>query len=180
MELLVRNAEGNVNPNDREYAAKKLGRLNRYFHAASKVELVHREEKLGHRIEITVFADGLTVRGEEHDVNLRAAIDKVSDKLEVRLRRFKTRMVDRHRKRGHKAPPGFDEVILDEEPQENHRLDIRERKQFLLKPMARDEAALQMEMIDHDFFVFKNEDSNQVEVLYKRKDGKYGLLLPEP
>lgn len=180
MEVLVRNAEGNVGSGDREYAAKKLGRLDRYFHSASKVEMVHREEKLGHRIEITVFADGMTFRGEESDSSLRAAIDKVHDKLEVRLRKFKTRLIDRHRKKGSKAPPAFEEHHPLDEQHENGHISIQERKIFMLKPMSIDEAAIQMEMLDHNFFVFRNEENGRFEVLYKRKDGKYGLLQPEP
>lgn len=177
MDVLVRNAEGNVNAQDREYAAKKLGRLDRYFNAAQKVEMVHREDKNGHRIEITVFADGLTVRGEESDLDLRAAIDRVSDKLETRLRKLKGRLIRSHRKRGnHKLPPALEEDHIEEE--EAH-IEIRERKHFLLKPMSPDEAALQMEMVDHPFYIFKNEDTNAVAVLYKRRDGRYGLLEPE-
>lgn len=176
MDVLVRNAEGNVNAQDREYAAKKLGRLDRYFNAAQKVEMVHREDKNGHRIEITVFADGLTVRGEESDADLRAAIDRVSDKLETRLRKLKGRLIRAHRKRGnHALPPALEEEHLEEEP----HIEIRERKQFLLKPMSPDEAALQMEMVDHPFFIFKNEETNAVAVLYRRRDGRYGIIEPE-
>src|SRR3954471_19657603 len=107
MEVLVRNAEGNVSKKDRDYAAKKLGQLDRYFHAANKVEMVHREEGLGHRIEITVFADGFTIRGEEHDASIAAAIDKVHDKLETRLRKLKGRMISAHRRKGHNPPPAL-------------------------------------------------------------------------
>jgi putative sigma-54 modulation protein len=178
MEVLVRNAEGNVELQDREYAAKKLGRLDRYFNAASKVEMVHKAEKLGHRVEITIFADGITFRGEETDGSIRAAIDKVSHKLEVRLQRFKTRLVDRHKRRGAKAPPAFEEAAPIE-GSENGHIAIKERKIFLVKPMSIEEAAIQLEMIDHDFFVYKNEVNDQFEVLYRRKDGKYGLLQPE-
>ncbi|MEQ1934157.1 MAG: ribosome-associated translation inhibitor RaiA [Fimbriimonadaceae bacterium] len=177
MEVLVRNAEGNVSTQDREYAAKKLGRLDRFFHAAHKVEMVHRADKLGHRIEITVFADGFTVRGEEHDASLQAAIDKVSDKLETRLKKLKTRIVDSHRKRGTtKLPPALEEPHEEEE----HHIVIKERKTFLLKPMMPDEAALQLEMVDHPFFIFRNEENNRISVLYRRKDSKYGLIEPEP
>jgi putative sigma-54 modulation protein len=179
MEVLVRNAEGNVANGDKEYAAKKLGRLDRYFHSASKVEMVHREEKLAHRIEITVFADGMTFRGEESDPSIRAAIDKVHDKLEIRLRKFKTRLIDRHRKKGGRVPPAFEEAHPLDEPHGNNHFVIKERKTFMLKPMAAEEAAIQMEMLDHDFFVFRNEDNGRIEVLYKRKDGKYGILQPE-
>lgn len=177
MEVLVRNAEGNVSTKDREYAAKKLGRLDRYFHSANKVEMVHRSEKLGHRIEITVFADGHIIRGEEHDADLHAAIDKVSDKLETRLRKLKGRLIDSHRRKGnHVLPVGLEEAHPDEE---EHRIEIRERKRFLLKPMTADEAALHLEMVDHPFYVFKNLDGGHICVLYRRKDGKYGVIEPE-
>lgn len=177
MEVLVRNAEGNVSHRDREYAAKKLGRLDRYFHSANKVEMVHRTEKLGHRIEITVFADGHIIRGEEQDADLHAAIDKVSDKLETRLRKLKGRLLDSHRRRGTaNIPMGLEEVLPEDE---EHRIEIRERKRFLLKPMTADEAALHLEMVDHPFYVFKNLDGGHICVLYRRRDGKYGVIEPE-
>lgn len=177
MDVLVRNAEGNLAEADKDYAAQKLGRLDRFFHNAQKVEMVHREEKLGrHRVEITVFADHFTIRGEETDESIRAAIDRVSDKLENRLRRLKTRLVKSHRKRGAPVPRGLEEEVHADEHEE---VQFKERKVFLLKPMSYDEAALQLEMIDHPFFVFRNEGSGAVEVMYKRKDGHYGLLQPE-
>lgn len=178
MEVLVRNAEGNVTPREREYAAKKLGQLDRYFHQAERVEMVHRAEKRGHRIEITVFADGLTIRGEESEVTVRAAIDKVADKLESRLRRLKGRLMHNHRKRGSPPPAALIEDYG--EPDELAELGIVEQKTFDQKPMSLEEAALQMEMVDHPFFVFFNADTRQTEVIYKRRDGRYGLLQPEP
>jgi len=177
MEVLVRNAEGNVSKRDREYAAKKLGRLDRYFHSAQKVEMVHREQGLSHRIEITVFADGFTIRGEERDNSIQAAIDRVSDKLETRLRKLKGRIISTHRRRGHNVPPALLETAS--KAASNGHCEVFERKSFLLKPMSVDEAALQLEMIGHPFFVFRHEDTNQVAVLYKRKDKRYGLLEPE-
>lgn len=177
MDVLVRNAEGNLSHSDRDYAALKLGRLDRFFHQANKVEIVHREVKAEHRVEVTVFADGLTIRGEEHDASIRAAIDKVSEKLDNRLRRLNNRLVSHHRRGGRKVPDG----LLEEHHEEAHseHIEIRERKQFVLKPMQPEEAALQLEMVGHPFFMFRNETTGQVEVLYRRKDGKYGLLQPE-
>lgn len=182
MDVLVRNAEGNVSLKDREYAAKKLGGLDRYFHQAHRVEMVHREAPNGtHRIEITVFADGFTIRGEDTEPTIQAAIDRVHDKLEQRLRKLKSRIVDSHRRRGAAAPPG----LAEEPPEElgelihnNHFPDIGERKSFPLRPMSTEEAALQMDLVDHPFFVFRNETTGSVEVLYRRKDGRYGLLQP--
>ncbi|HRJ27019.1 MAG TPA: ribosome-associated translation inhibitor RaiA [Fimbriimonadaceae bacterium] len=177
MEVLVRNAEGNLPTHDREYASKKLGRLDRYFHQARKVEIVHREEKLLHHIEVTVFADHFTVRGEESDASIAAAIDKVAEKLENRLRRLKSRLVKNHRRKGSDVPKG----LLEEhaEAEEEHHVEIKERKQFLLKLMNVDEAALQMDLLDHPFFVFRNEDNGNLEVLYKRKDGRLTVFYVE-
>ena len=175
MELLVRNAEGNLSTKDREYAARKLGKLDRYFHAAQKVEMVHREGKLDHRIEVTVFADGLTLRGEESDGSVQAAIDKVADKMENRLRRLKSRLIKSHR---HKNVPMPNGIVEDHEPHEEEPR-VVERKQVLLKPMSVEEAGLQMEMVGHPFYLFKNADSDRIEVVYRRQDGQYGLLTPE-
>lgn len=176
MEVLVRNADGNLPDRDRDYAAKKLGGLDRYFHAASKVEIVHRQQKLSHRVEVTVHADGLFLRGEESDESLRAAIDKVADKMENRLRRLKTRIVRAHRHRGRPVPTALEEVES-VEPEEH--FDIREHKRFTMKPMSVEEAALQMELLGHTFFVFRNETGKGIEVLYKRAEGGYGLLTPD-
>ena len=184
MEVLVRNAEGNLDAKDREFAAEKLGRLDRYFNKASRVELVHREMHHGngnretHRIEVTIFADGMTVRGEEEDFSRRAAVDKAADKLESRLRRIKKRIVNKYRHNGTSIPKGFQEPDPAED-EGDELVVIKERKQFLVKPQTIDEAALEMDLLGYPFFVFKNEHTNRVEVLYKRKDGKFGLLEPE-
>lgn len=175
MELLVRNAEGNLTKKDRDYAAKKLGKLDRYFHAAQKVEMVHREGKLDHRIEITVFADGLTLRGEEADGSVQAAIDKVADKMENRLRRLKSRLIKSHRHKGNGVPNG----LTDHDGPHHEEPQVVERKRVLLKPMSIEEAGLQMEMLGHPFFMFKNAESDQVEVVYRRQDGNYGVLSPD-
>jgi ribosomal subunit interface protein len=89
MEILFRNAEGTLSSSDREYAVKKLGHLDRFLNKANKVEIVHLEHNRVHRVEVTVFADGHVVRGEEQDASVRAAIDLVSDKLYSRLHKVK-------------------------------------------------------------------------------------------
>ncbi len=176
MEVLVRNAEGNVSKRDREYAAKKLGRLDRYFHSAQKVEMVHREQGANHRIDITVFADGLrfvarSVKGAFNQPSTESARS-----WNNRMRKLKGRIITSHRRRGQTVPPA---LLADGKAPTNGHCEVAERKAFLLKPMSVDEAALQLEMIGHPFFVFRYEDTNQVAVLYKRKDKRYGLLEPE-
>ena len=178
MEVLIRNAEGNLRDSDKDYAAQKLGNLDHYFSKAQRVEIVHRKDKRQHkevhRIEVTVHADGLLVRSEETDASIHAAIDKVADKLTNRLRRLKGRLIDSHRKKGHSIP-----VNLEPEEEKIPDFQISEKKQFLLKPATYEEAALQMEMIDHPFYIFLSEETGNVELLYRRKDGEYGLIQPE-
>lgn len=180
MELLVRNAEGNLTAKDREYAAKKLGKLDRYFHNATKVEIVHREEKQqhkpAHRIEVTVHADGLFLRGEDCDASINAAIDKVADKMENRLRRLKSKIVQSHRHKGRPAPDIYNDIP---EPEEEHTNGVVEKRRFVMKPMSMEEALLQLELSGHSFFLFKNDTSSQTELLYKRDGGGYGLLSPD-
>jgi putative sigma-54 modulation protein len=176
MELLVRNADGNLTQRDRDYAAKKLGKLERYFHAAQKVEMVHHEGKLDHKIEVTVFVDGMTLRGEETDGTVQAAIDKVADKLENRLRRLKSRIIKSHRHKGRPVPNG---LIENHAEPAGHEPAIVEFKRFRLKPMTVEDAGLQLEMLGHPFFVFLNSESGQTEVIYKREDGDFGLIAPD-
>ena len=175
MEMLVRNAEGNLTSTDRDYAARKLGKLDRYLQTAHRIEMVHRAEKLTHRVEVTVFADGFTLRGEESDASVSAAIDKLADKLENRLRRVKSKLMKAQRARGGRMPlADRDEPEIEEDDFPK----IRERKTFLLKPMGYEEACLQLELLGHPFFVFRSQETNQTEVLYKRRDGAFGLLSP--
>ncbi len=176
MELVIRNDEGTFPEREREYASRKLGRLQRYFNKATRVELVHSEQKGRHKIEVTVFADEFRIRGEEQEETVRACIDKVTELLENRLRRLKTRLVDLHRRRGAREVPT---ALLEEAGGEGEVSKIVERKTFPAKPMSAEEAALEMELLGHPFFAFHNADTGKFAVVYRRRDGHYGLLEPE-
>ncbi len=184
MEIIVRNAEGSLSAKDRDYAQQKINKLNKYFHQANRVEMVHRENKVdhhhSHRIEITVFADGYTIRGEENDSSITAAIDKVAHKLETRLTRLKGRIVDSYRKKGKNATTNLSAIDESSTVEDtSNKTEIKVTKQIFLEPMSYDEAALQLEMVGHPFYMFRNERSGQVEVLYRRNDGHYGLIQAE-
>jgi putative sigma-54 modulation protein len=180
MDILIRNAEGNLSATNKEYAAKKLGNLDRFFNQANKVEIVHKELKMGvHHVVVTVFADGYTIRGEADNKDVHTAIDKVSEKLDLKLRKLHRKLHDSYRKRGHTVPIGLLSLQDKSEPEEEPQLRLKERKQFLVKPMSLEEAALQLELVGHAFFLFRNEVNNNMEVLYRRNDGHYGLLQPE-
>lgn len=178
MEILVRNAEGNVPESERDYAAKKFGNLDKYFKKATKVEMVHSQVRDEHQLEVTVFADEFTVRGEERDKSLHACIDRVSHVLEKRLRRLKSKLIDVHRRKGNKdVPPA---LVEDRPGDESTDGRIVQRKTFENKPMSAEEAILEMELIGHDWFLFTNAETNAPSVIWKKSTGGYGLLEPEP
>jgi putative sigma-54 modulation protein len=179
LEVLVRNAHGNLTETNKEYASKKLGKLDRYFNAANRVELAHTQDKRGeHKIDVTVYADGVMLHGNERDSNLNAAIDKVVDKLESRLRRLKSKIIKRHRGHGVQVPMGLAEVPYAEENMSADSGHIAEHRSYSMKPMSVEEASLQLELMDHEFFVFRNVASDEVEVIYRREKGGFGVFSP--
>lgn len=179
LEVLVRNAHGNLTETNKEYASKKLGKLDRYFSAANRVELAHTEDKRGeHKIEVTVYADGVMLHGNERDTNLNAAIDKVVDKLESRLRRLKSKLIKRHRGHGVEVPMGLEEVPFAEAQMADDSGHIAEHRSYSMKPMTVEEASLQLELMDHEFFVFRNAKTDEVEVIYRRDKGGFGVMSP--
>lgn len=180
LEVLVRNAQGNLTDDNKEYAARKLGKLDRYFAAASRVEMAHTEDKRGlHEIEVTVYADGIMLHGHERDDNLNAAIDKVADKLETRLRRLKTKLLKRARGHGMQVPVGLEEIPEAEAVLGADSGHLAENRVYSMKPVSVEEAILQLELMDHDFYVFRNVVNDQVEVVYRRAKGGFGLMGPD-
>lgn len=174
MELLVRNAEGNVPRRHRDYAAKKLSKLSRFFNKATRVEMVHSEQKGKHSLEVTVFADEFKIRGEERDSSLQACIDRVSEKLERRLRRLKHRLIDSHRRRGSKKLPT--ELAGAQSPPRKS-LPKFERTRIPVKPMSPEEAALQMDLVDQPFMPFHDPESGKTSLIYRMRTGGYGIAV---
>jgi putative sigma-54 modulation protein len=167
----------------REYVEKKIGKLNRYFDTPPTSEVhvnlsVYNEEQ---QIEVTIPMTDLLLRAEEEHTDLYAAIDLVVDKLERQIRKYKTKVNRKFRQKG--APKhifaelekGAAEQRMEELDDE---MDIVRTKRFNLKPMDSEEAILQMDMLGHAFFVFTNAETDDTNVVYKRKDGKYGLIEP--
>ena len=158
----------------RSYAEKRLGRLERQL-PDSEIELQLSAEnnpsiKDSHVAEATVRTKGPVLRARESSHDMRASIDKLVDKLERQVTRYREKR-GRRRRASRQAP---DEGIpMSEEPQ------IVRTKQFPVKPMTAEEAVLQLELVGHDFFVFRDADSNEVNVVYRRRQGGYGLIEPE-
>lgn len=166
----------------RDYTEKKLGRLERYFEAPPTSEVsvtlsVIREKQ---KVEVTIPLTGVLLRAEEKSDDMYASIDLVVDKLERQIRKHKTKV---NRKVRQEA--GYKNLFKDDVVTPSHMLEedddyaVVRTKKFTLKPMDVEEAILQMNMVGHNFFVFANaDDSSQVNVVYKRADGKYGLIEP--
>jgi putative sigma-54 modulation protein len=163
---------------DRQYAERKLQRLSRYFNGAREAHLHHRTERGMHLLEVQLDLDGILLRAEERAHDLHAGVDAVAEKLEQQVRRLKEKL-QRHRGRADAPTVAAAFAELEEEPQPHGSEALPRvvrRKRFAIKPMTADEAALQMELLHHDFHAFLDAESGLVCVLYRRRDGDYGLL----
>lgn len=175
MQLIVKGRHMDVTPAIREYAEEKVGRVAKILNShlmSAEVEVYaerNRSIEKSHVAEVTVYTKGPVIRAKESASDLYAAIDLVSDKLEGRIRRYKEKVVDRHTK----AAPIYAVAPVPVEPEEPV---VVKTKTLNAKPMSTEEAMLQMELLGHDFFVFRSEDNEGTSVLYRRHDGNFGLI----
>ena len=156
----------------KSYIEEKIGRLDKYFENPDDITATALIKLRGNAqvVEVTINANSYILRGEEDNKDLYASIDIVSDKIERQIRKNKTRM-----SRGKESLKDFS-FNFEELEDNTSKNDIVKRKTIDSKPMSEEEAILQMELLGHEFFVFKNSDTNSVNVVYKRKDLNYGLL----
>ena len=171
MKFNIHGKKLEVTDSIKSYIEEKLGRLDKYFEDPGNITTTVVIKLRGKEqvVEATINANKYVLRGEESHSDLYAAIDKVSDIIERQIRKNKTRIKKRHKE----SPTAF---ILDFEVEEENKNEIVKRKVVEGKPMSEEEAILQMELVSHDFFAFKNADTGNTEILYKRKDGNYGVL----
>lgn len=160
-----------------ELVNKKVGKLERFFPQDAEVFVTLSVEKNRHIVEVTIPYDGGVIRGEEITGDMYASIDNVLDKLEKQIIRHRTRL-EKCLKSGALRDMESAYGSLEEEADEEGPKIVRV-KRFAIKPMSEEEAMLQIEMVGHSFYVFLNAGTNQMNVLYKRKDGNYGLIEPE-
>lgn len=158
----------------RDLTNKKLAKLERYFPGDTEVQVALSVEKNRHIVEVTILYNGGIIRGEEVTSDMYASIDNVIVKLEKQIRRHRTKL--EKSLRYDEIDEQFDEEYDDEEGEGPHIVRV---KRFSMKPMSVEEAALQMELLGHSFFVFTNDETNDINVLYVRKDGNYGLIEAE-
>lgn len=155
----------------------KIGKLERFFTPDTEAQITLSVEKERHIIEVTIPVKGQIIRAEEEDDNMYAAIDNVVDIIERQLMKYKKKIIDRHHSGGF-----FKKEFLNKESEEEiteDNIKIFRAKRFAVKPMDPEEACFQMELLHHDFFVFRNSETDEVNVVYKRKGNTYGLIEPE-
>lgn len=180
MMISIRGEHLEVTEALRDYVDKKLNRLERYFEAplTSDVQVKLSVVKGLQAIEVSIPLTGVLLRAEERNNDMYASIDLVVDKLERQIRKHKTKTNRKIRQEGGKRDLFKAEVAATSYVEEEEDFELVRNKRFNLKPMDVEEAILQMNMVGHNFFVFSNMDTDTVNVVYKRDDGKYGLIEP--
>jgi putative sigma-54 modulation protein len=180
MQFQVKGRNLEVSEAIRDYAEQKLGKLERQL-TDPRVELELTVEKNpsiaeSQVAEATIWTRGPVLRAREASSDMRASIDQLVEKLERQVTRYRTRGRSRRRRAARASDPAQETVSVSEEQSEP---EIVKTKQFVVNPMNAEEAVLQLELIGHDFFVFRNAGSGDVNVVYRRRDGDYGLIEPQ-
>jgi putative sigma-54 modulation protein len=179
MNYNVRGENIEVTPAIRDYVERKISKLERYFTEAPEakvnVNLRFNQDKTS-KVEVTIPLPNLVLRAEETNVDMYAGIDLISDKLERQIRKHKTKVNRKFREKGDFPVTFATSENTDVVEQDEDDLELVRTKRFDLKPMDSEEAILQMNLLGHNFYVFNNSETNRTNVVYKRKDGRYGLI----
>ncbi|NLL05513.1 MAG: ribosome-associated translation inhibitor RaiA [Clostridiaceae bacterium] len=174
MKFIVAGKNINVTEALKEKAIKKVGKLEKFFEPDTEAHITMSVQKNRQIVEVTIRFKGGLLRAEEENEDMYASIDKVVDSLEGQIRRNKTKISKRYHESGLK----FDNVSFEDHEDEEEFKVVRSKK-FPIKPMTIEEAILQMNMLGHEFFMFSNSDTMEANVVYRRKDGNYGLIEPD-
>ena len=175
MKVTIISKNFNASDQLKETLEKKFIKLDKYFSKDTVANIMLSNEK-GNRqkLEATINAGGMIFRAEEVNSDIYFCMDKVLDRLSSQMSRFKTKIEKKHK--------GQKEILLEELPDAEEleeTMSVVKTKRFRINPMNTEEAIMQMELLEHNFFVILNEEADGVNVVYKRKDGSYGLLHPE-
>ncbi|HEY5501246.1 MAG TPA: ribosome-associated translation inhibitor RaiA [Candidatus Humimicrobiaceae bacterium] len=180
MDYILKSRNVELNDEIKEYVEKKIkARVEKFDDKIIKIEIEFSLEKnpsinLNNKIVVTIFTPRAVIRATDYGVDFFEAIDRVNNKIERQVKKYKNKIIQKVRK--------VPEVKIDGEELEENLEDLKtivKTKKFEIKPMTPDEASLQMELIGHDFYVFVNAETGRTAVLYKRKDENYGLIEPQ-
>ena len=169
-----RNIE--VTPGLKAAVEKKIGKLEHFFTPDTEVFVALSAQKDIQKIEVTIPVKGNTIRAEESSTDMYVSIDLVEEIIERQIGRYRKKIIDKKQ-----AALSFSQNFIEEEEEVPYddEIQIVKTKKFAVKPVNPEEACLQMEMLGHNFYVFLNSETDQVNVVYKRKNGTYGLIEPE-
>ena len=152
----------------------KLGKLERYFTPDTDIHVTLSVEKERQKIEVTIPVKGNIIRSEQVSNDMYVSTDLVEEVIERQLRRYKKKIIDKEQAAG-----SFQQAFIEKEYEEDEEVKIIRTKKFGIKPMYPEDACVQMELLGHNFFVFRNAETEEVNVVYKRKGNTYGLIEPE-
>jgi len=159
----------------KDYIEKKLSKLDKFFKGESEARVVVGTVKDQEYVEANVYSQGVVYRAEALDIDVCTATDKIVDVIERQIRRNKTKLEKKLR-----VDSDWDSVMISGTPysggEDKDEIEIVKTKKFSIKPMTPEEAVLQMNLLGHSFFVFKDSETNSMKVVYKRKDGKYAII----
>lgn len=153
---------------------EKIGKLEKYFTPDTEVHVTMSVEKERQKIEVTIPMKGNILRAEQTSNDMYVSIDLAEEVIERQLRKYKTKLVQQQH-----ATINFNNTFVEEQDPEEETIKIKRSKRFAMKPMDPEEACVQMELLGHNFFVYRNAETDEVNVVYKRKGNTYGLIEPE-
>lgn len=174
MNITITGRNIDITDNLRSAVEEKLGKLERYFKPETDVHVTLSVEKERQKIEVTIPVKGRIIRSEQVSNDMYVSIDLVEEVIERQLRKYKTKIIDKKQN-----AVNFQKAYIDNDYMENEEIEIVRTKRFDIKPMYPEDACVQMELLGHNFFVFMNAETDQTNVVYKRKGGTYGLIEPE-
>ena len=174
MNLVISGKNLDITEGLRSAIEEKIGKLERYFTDTAEVHVTLSTEKNRQKIEITIPMKGSIIRAEEVSSDMYVSIDLVEEVIERQLRKYKNKLIDKEQNAAH-----LSQSFIEADDFEDEDIQIIRSKKFAMKPMDPEEACVQMELIGHNFFVFRNSETDEVNVVYKRKGNTYGLIEPE-
>ena len=174
MKFVIVGRNLDVTPALKAAVEDKIGKLEKYFNPDTEVHVTLSVEKERQKIEVTIPVKGNIIRSEQVSNDMYVSIDLVEEIIERQLKKYKTKIVDKHQEAG-----SFSKMYMDNDYMDEEEVKIVRTKKFDIKPMYPEDACVQMELLGHGFFVFINAETDQVNVVYRRKGDTYGLIEPE-
>ena len=174
MKFIISGKNIEVTPGLKDAIEQKLGKLERYFTPETEINVTLSVEKGRQKIEVTIPVKGNIIRSEQTSNDMYVSIDLVEEIIERQLRKYKNKLIDKKQ-----SAQSFSDLFISEEAEPEDEIQIVKTKRFAMKPMDPEEACVQMELLGHNFYVFFNSETEEVNVVYKRKGNTYGLIEPE-